>query len=79
MKKTKLTVRVPGDFLESAKRYAGEHDTTLTRLVSEFLRQLSIQGDPLAGAPAVRRLSGALSPDASLQDYRQYMDEKYGG
>ena len=74
MEKTKLTVRVPRDLLEGAKRYANDHDTTLTRLVSEFLRQLSIQDDPLADAPAVRRLSGTLSPDASTEDYRQYQD-----
>ena len=42
MEKTTLTVRVPRDLLEGAKRYASEHETTLTRLVSEFLRQLSI-------------------------------------
>jgi hypothetical protein len=79
VEKTKLTVRVPRDLLEGAKRYANEHDTTLTRLVSEFLRQLSIQGDPLADAPVVRRLSGVLSPDASIEDYRQYLEKKYGG
>jgi hypothetical protein len=79
MEKTKLTVRVPRDFLDGAKRYANEHDTTLTRLVSEFLRQLSIQDDPLADAPVVQRLSGTLSPDASIEDYHKYLDEKHGG
>jgi hypothetical protein len=79
MDRTKLTVRVPRDLLEGAKRYASEHDTTLTRLISEFLRQLSIQDDPLADAPVVRRLSGILSPDATVEDYRKYLEEKYGG
>ena len=79
MEKTKLTVRVPRDLLEGAKRYANEHDTTLTRLVSEFLRQLSMQDDPLADAPVVRRLSGTLSPDASIEDYHRYLEEKYEG
>ena len=78
MEKTKLTVRVPRDLLDGAKRYANEHDTTLTRLVSEFLHQLSIQDDPLADAPVVRRLSGALSPDASIDDYHKYLEKKYG-
>ena len=78
MEKTKLTVRLPRDLLEGAKRYAKEHDTTLTRLVSEYLRQLSTQDDPLADAPAVRRLSGILSPDASVEDYRKYLEKKYG-
>jgi hypothetical protein len=79
MDKTKMTVRVPRDLLEGAKRYASEHDTTLTRLVSEFLRQLSSQDDSLADAPVVRRLSGTLSPDASIEDYREYLEQKYGG
>jgi hypothetical protein len=78
MEKTKLTVRVPRDLLEGAKRYANEHDTTLTRLVSEFLRQLSLKDDPLADAPVVRRLSGSLSPEASIEDYRHYLEKKYG-
>ena len=79
MEKTKLTVRVPRDLLEDAKRYANEHDTTLTRLVSEFFRQLSLEKDPLANAPVVRRLSGALAPDASIEDYREYLEEKHVG
>ena len=78
MEKTKLTVRVPRDFLESAKRYASEHDTTLTRLISEFLRQLSTEDDLLADAPVVRRLSGTLTADASVEDYGEYLEKKYG-
>ena len=79
MEKTKLTDRVPRNLLDEAKRYAREHDTTLTRLVPSFLRQLSSQVDSLADAPVVRRLSGTLSPEASIDDYRKYLEEKYGG
>jgi hypothetical protein len=78
MERTKMTVRVPRDLLEGAKRYASKHDTTLTRLVSEFLRQLSAQNDPLPDAPVVRRLSGTLPLDASVEDYRRYLEEKHG-
>jgi hypothetical protein len=78
VEKTKLTVRVPQDLLEGAKRYAHEHNTTLTRLVSEYLRQLGAQADPLANAPIVRRLSGTLSPDASSEQYHEHLEEKYG-
>lgn len=78
MQKTKLTVRVPRDLLAGAKRYAREHDTTLTRLISEFLRQLTAQSDPLADAAIVQRLSGTLSQDVSVEDYRHYLEQKYG-
>lgn len=79
MERTKLTIRVPRDLLERAKRYANEHNTTLTRLVSEYLRQLGTRDDPLADAPIVRRLSGTLSQEASVDDYHKYLEEKYVG
>jgi len=79
MEKPKLTIRLSSDLLEGAKKYAKEHDTTLTRLVSEYLRQLNTQDDPLADAPIVRRLSGTLSHDASVDDYRKHLEEKYAG
>jgi hypothetical protein len=78
MEKTKLTVRIPRDVLEGAKRYARENRTTLTRLVSEYLRQLTAQNDPLANAPIVQRLSGTLSQAVSVEDYREYLERKYG-
>jgi hypothetical protein len=78
MEKTKLTVRIPRDVLEGAKRYARENRTTLTRLVSEYLRQLTAQNDPLADAPIVQRLSGTLSQAVSVEDYREYLERKYG-
>jgi len=79
MERTKLTVRVPQDLLEGAKRYANEHNTTLTRLISAYLRQLSAQGDPLGDAPIVCRLSGTLPPNALLEDYHEYVAKKYRG
>lgn len=78
MEETKLTIRVRRDLLEGAKRYARENGTTLTRLVSEYLRQLSTQSDPLAHAPVVQRLSGTLAQDISVDDYREYLHRKYG-
>ena len=76
METTGLMIRLPRDTLEGAKRYAREHDTTLTQLVSEYLQQPSAQDGPLANALSVRGLSGILSPDASVEDYRQYLEEK---
>jgi hypothetical protein len=78
VEKTKLTIRVPRNLLEGAKRYARENNTTLTRLVSEYLRRLAAEQDPLSDAPIVQRLSGVLSQDVSVEDYRQYLELKYG-
>ena len=77
MQETKLTVRVPRDLLENIKRYAAQNNTTLTDLIEAYLRRIpSLQS--LENAPIVRRLSGTLPPDVTLQDYRQHLEEKYG-
>ena len=75
---TKLTVRVSRSLLENAKRYARQNDTTLTELISAYLQQISVEGSGLEGAPIVRRLSGLLSPNITVNDYKKYLDEKYG-
>ena len=77
MESTKLTIRLPRKVLERAKQYAREHQTSLTRLVSEYLQQLPEDNDRLRDAPIVQRLSGILSPDVSIGDYQQYLEEKY--
>ena len=74
----KLTVRVPRALLENAKRYAQVHNTTLTELISTYLKQIPSEGSSLDNAPIVRRLTGSLSPDVSSEDYKKYIDEKYG-
>ena len=75
---TKLTVRVPRKLLENAKRYANAHNTTLTELVSAYLERIPIEAESLDDAPVVRRLTGLLSADVSVDDYKKHLDEKYG-
>ena len=77
MEQTKLTVRVPRDLLENIKRYAAENNTTITDLIEAYLRRIPAQ-QSLDDAPIVRRLSGILPANASLQDYREHLEEKYG-
>ncbi len=77
MNETKLTVRLPRDLLENAKRYAALNHTTLTELIQAYLRR--IPAPPLLeNAPIVRGLSGTLSPDLTIEDYKSHLEEKYG-
>jgi hypothetical protein len=78
MDETKLTVRVPRELLEKAKRYAAQNDTTLTNLIEAYLHQIPNQGY-LKEAPIVSRLSGTLSQKVSIRDYHKHLEEKYGG
>ena len=75
---TKLTVRVPKHLLINAKRYAQAHQTTLTELISAYLLQIPTEFEVLDHAPVVRRLTGLLSPDVAIEDYRKHLEEKYG-
>lgn len=77
MEKTKLTVRVPKDLLENLKHYAKQNETTLTGLLEAYLRRIPSQSS-LINAPIVLRLSGTLSQNVSIRDYKQHLEEKYG-
>jgi hypothetical protein len=77
MEQTKLTVRVPRDLLENVKRYAAQNNTTLTDLIEAYLRRIPAQAS-LVDAPIVRRLSGILPEDVSIQDYHEHLEQKYG-
>jgi hypothetical protein len=77
MQETKLTVRIPVHLLEKAKRYAAQNNTTLTNLIEAYLQHIPVQ-QSLENAPIVQRLSGILSPDITIQDYKEHLEEKYG-
>ena len=75
---TKLTVRVPRHLLENAKRYASAHNTTLTKLISAYLQRIPDERESL-DYTVVRKLTGMLSRDVSMEDYKKHLEEKYGG
>jgi hypothetical protein len=77
MEKTKLTLRIEKPVIEAAKSYAQHHNTTVSRLVAEFLRSLKVPGD-FPPSPILAELSGILPASASLGEYQTYLKEKYG-
>ena len=76
--KRKLTVRVDNRWIEAAKDYAERHDTSLSKLISEFLRNLPGETESYRQAPILRRISGILPADISIREHRAHLDEKYG-
>jgi len=77
MDETKLTIRIERATLERAKRYARQHGTSLTRLVTTHLERLGAADEAAGQAPVTRRLTGVLSPEASLQDFRDHLERKH--
>jgi len=75
---TELTIRVQKEWVEKAKDYAARHDTTVTQLVSDYLRYVSAQGEMLTDTPILERLSGILPTDVMVEEHREYLERKYG-
>jgi hypothetical protein len=78
MQETKLTIRLPRKLLENAKRYARQQNTTLTQMINEYLYHIPTPIDALENAPIIRKLSGTLSKNVSVEDYKNHLEEKYG-
>jgi len=78
---TKLTVRLERRWVEAAKGYASRHGTTLSRLIEAYLRHLpEIEAaERNDDTPILRRLRGVLPPDASVEQHREHLVEKYLG
>lgn len=77
METAKLTVRLPKDDLEFAKRYAREHGMTVTELIDRYLRALQVE--PKSGIhPAVERISGLVPADVDARAvYAERLLEKH--
>ena len=76
MSRKKLTLSVDEDVIRKAKRFSRRHDTSISKLVTEFLASLSDKEG--FETPVVSRLRGVLPSDISVQEYRDHLAEKYG-
>jgi hypothetical protein len=73
----KLTVRLPKEDLEFARRYAQEHRVTLTELIDRYLRRLQ-EAPGVRIHPEVERISGLVPPDVDAEDlYREHLAGKH--
>jgi hypothetical protein len=68
------------DAVERGERYSQLHGTTLSRLVSDFLRSLPVGKRQQSLSPAVRRLRGAAAGgESDRAAHREHLHRKYGG
>jgi len=74
----KLTLSVDETVIERARRYSERHQTSISRLVSNFLEALAKEEPQSPLSPTVRRLAGILPTDANRDHYRHYLEEKHG-
>ena len=74
---SKLTVRLNRRLIEDTKRYAAQHQTTVTQLIAAYLRYVTSQKPAPDDLPILKRLSGILPADVSTDVYQEYLVEKY--
>ena len=78
---TKLTLRLKKKVIDQAKKYANDHDTSLSKLVENYLEAVtaaSNEEDHIS--PLVESLSGVIQPsnNADLKEkYHKHVIEKY--
>jgi hypothetical protein len=75
---TKLTIRVPRQLVENAKRYASDHRISLTKMIVAYLGQIPIEQNAVKDAPLTRQIAGSLSQKLTTSDYKKHLEEKYG-
>ncbi len=74
MPKKKLTLSVDETVVERAKRSSRRNQTTVSRLVTDFLASLEREA---GSTPVVRRLRGVLPSIVSPDEYRAHLETKH--
>jgi len=77
--KKKLTIRVDARLIEQAKAYAEEHNTSISQLVEVYLLELNRVKKTDSPTPILDELTGILPEEANIEDYYDYLMEKYTG
>lgn len=78
MPKKRLNITLDRDTAERARRYTQRHDTSISRLVGEFLSQLPDEEPEGAElTPAVKRLKGIAKGGPDRDAYRRHLLKKH--
>jgi len=78
---TKLTLRLKKKVIDQAKRYADDHETSLSKLIENYLEAVtsaSVEEDHIS--PLVKSLSGIIQVQHNTdlkEEYRKHISEKY--
>lgn len=76
---TKLTLNLNKEIIEEAKSYAKSHQTSLSKLIENYLSSLTrVSKKKSPVSPLVESLTGIIPSEYDeKKDYREYIDEKY--
>ena len=80
MNDARMTLRLPGEYLEFARNYASEREMTLTDLVISYFKKLKESMAVKEELPeCVRGMVGIISAGErdSVEEYHDYLMERY--
>jgi len=78
---TKLTLRLKKKVIEQAKKYANDHETSLSKLIENYLSAITNESKSMENiSPLVQSLSGVIQMSANedtKEKYHEHLNEKY--
>ena len=78
---TKLTLKLDSNIIEEAKRYAKESNTSLSKLIENYLSAITAESTKKRKVnPIVKSLTGIISLDDkkdNRESYTKYLIKKY--
>jgi len=78
---TKLTLRLKKKVIDQAKKYANDHDTSLSKLIENYLSAITTESRSVEKiSPLVQSISGVVNIseyDEHKGKYREHLEEKY--
>ncbi|MFU8806598.1 MAG: DUF6364 family protein [Bradymonadaceae bacterium] len=77
--KTKLTLRLDQEAIESAKDYAERRGISVSKLVEQFFLAITTDSASEVGhiSPFIESLRGILPAEGTEEDYRRHLESKY--
>lgn len=80
---TKLTLRLEKNLIKEAKNFAKSRNVSLSGLVSDYFKLISIPQEKIEKSPVLSEISGILQPDKATDqlssEYRKRIEDKYLG
>jgi len=77
---TKLTLNLDKSVIEQAKKYAKEHQVSLSKLIENYLDSITKSSTEKSKiSPLVESLTGVIPPENydDRKDYTDFLSEKY--
>jgi hypothetical protein len=78
---TKLTLRLKKKVIDQAKKYANDHETSLSKLIENYLSAITNETRSIEKiSPLVQSLSGVIQLSENedpKRTYQEHLNEKY--